>query len=393
MTDRFEKIQMAHECERSSRHPARMRIRWVLFLCAIGMLIAAPQIAATEDILHLTKVINQPFGGSQSPDDARAAGVAKGKAEALERAGTYVESRTLVEDFVLKKDETLALTAGVLNTEIVSQENYATENGFGMILTLKVEVDKAVLDNRLKQIQSDRVLLRKYQELQKREASLLARIKQLEAVSNKEQPVGAIAFEKAQQYRSVIQALPAVDLNRQALTLWENGRFGDPQRALELLNEALVLDPQNATTINNRGVALYTMGKRSKALSDFDLALKLSPDYADAYNNRGVVQMALQNYAAAEKDFGRVIDLAPTRVDAYINRGVARKNLLRYAAALEDYKRALMIDPHLARYKVEPNSARLDYHELERICDKARRACAMDMCQSWEYLKKKALCQ
>ncbi|MBU4371350.1 MAG: hypothetical protein KKD68_05600, partial [Proteobacteria bacterium] len=70
--------------------------------------------SAFGEIQIITHTVKQPFGGSQSPDDARIAAVAKAKREALELAGTYVESTTVVKNAQVEKDEILALTAGVL---------------------------------------------------------------------------------------------------------------------------------------------------------------------------------------------------------------------------------------------------------------------------------------
>jgi hypothetical protein len=69
----------------------------------------------------ITHAVKQPFGGSQSPDDARIAAVAKARREAPELAGTYVESTTVVKNAQVEKDEILALTAGVLKAKVVSQ--------------------------------------------------------------------------------------------------------------------------------------------------------------------------------------------------------------------------------------------------------------------------------
>lgn len=343
-----------------------------------------------EQIIRFFQKVDQSFGGSQSPDDARAAGIAKGKAEALEGAGTYVESMSIVEDFILKKDETLALTAGILQAEVVSQENYATENGFGMVLGVQVDMDRSVLATRIEQISTDRVLLRKYEELQDREEALLERIKALEALTGSSGSDTAGSKQTTQSYRTAIQALPAVELNRKALESWQDGHFTEPRDALVLLDQAMALDPKNTTTINNRGIALYQLGQKEAAIEAFSQAVDLAPDYADAYNNRGIAFMALQNYRAAENDFSRVLELMPMRVEAYINRGVARKNLWQHHEALEDYQRALLIDP--ARRQVEQNSARLDYRELERICDKAQTACRLGLCRSLTYLRERELC-
>jgi len=48
-----------------------------------------------------TGSVDQPFAGNQSPDDAKVAAIAKGKTEVLEKAGTFLESLTVVENFAL----------------------------------------------------------------------------------------------------------------------------------------------------------------------------------------------------------------------------------------------------------------------------------------------------
>ena len=53
---------------------------------------------AFAEIKTYTHAIKQPFAGSQSPDDARVAAIARAKRECLERAGTYLESLTVVKD-------------------------------------------------------------------------------------------------------------------------------------------------------------------------------------------------------------------------------------------------------------------------------------------------------
>ena len=51
-------------------------------------------LSALAEIKIVTHTVQQPFGGSQSPDDARTAGIARAKREALEQFGTYIESTT-----------------------------------------------------------------------------------------------------------------------------------------------------------------------------------------------------------------------------------------------------------------------------------------------------------
>ena len=363
----------------------------IIFTILMTGLFVSDRLQASPVVEEFVQNIDQPFGGSQSPDEARIAAIAKGKAEALERTGTYFESYSLVENFVLEKDESLALTAGVLNTEVISQENYATQLGFGMRLTLKISVDTSILENRFEQIKTDRALLRKYKELQSREAALLARIKELEAnTAAAESQQERFAMDK--RYRTAVQALPAVELNRQALTYWVDGRFSDPEAAIALLDQALQLDPDNTLTINNRGVALFQLGRRGEALEAFNRAIRHTPEYGDGYSNRGILEMAQQAYLEAETDFSRVIELSPMRVDAYINRAVARKNLWKFEQALDDFQRVLALDPAAVIKQSDAGSVSLDFNELSRICDKASRACTLGLCRGLEDLQEKKLC-
>jgi seryl-tRNA(Sec) selenium transferase len=53
---------------------------------------------AIGEVIKVTHSVKQTFGGGQSPDDARIAAMAKAKREALEKAGTYIESLTVVKN-------------------------------------------------------------------------------------------------------------------------------------------------------------------------------------------------------------------------------------------------------------------------------------------------------
>ena len=130
---------------------------------------------AIAEIITVTHTIKQSFGGSQSPDDARISAVAKAKREALEMAGTYVEALTVVKEAKVDKDEILALTAGVVKAEVVSQKNYHTEDAFGIEIIVNVVVDTSVLEERVKKLLQDKTYLIQLKDTQKREKELLQR--------------------------------------------------------------------------------------------------------------------------------------------------------------------------------------------------------------------------
>ena len=50
----------------------------------------------------------------------------------------------------MEKDEILALAAGVLRAEVISQKNYHTDDAFGIEIVVNVIVDTSVLEERVK---------------------------------------------------------------------------------------------------------------------------------------------------------------------------------------------------------------------------------------------------
>ena len=132
-------------------------------VCFISVALSTTSLA---EIRTYTYTLKQPFGGSQSPDDARINAIAKAKREVLEKAGTYLETLTVVKENRVAKDEIIALAAGVLKAEIVSQKNYATKDAFGIIVVTKVDVDTSILEQRVMKLLQDHKLRRKNRESQ-----------------------------------------------------------------------------------------------------------------------------------------------------------------------------------------------------------------------------------
>lgn len=98
----------------------------ILFIPALGY----------AEIKTVIQTIQQPFGGSQSPDDARIAGIVRAKREALEQFGTYIESTTVVKNSQMDSDDILALTAGIAKAEVLKQKNYTSAQGCLYLIAL-----------------------------------------------------------------------------------------------------------------------------------------------------------------------------------------------------------------------------------------------------------------
>ena len=292
-------------------------------LVAVLIVILLCPLSAFGEIQIITHAVKQSFGGSQSPDDARIAAVAKAKREALELAGTYVESTTVVKDAQVEKDEILALTAGVLKAEVVSQKNYTTGDAFGIEVTVRVEVDTAVLEARLKKVLEDRTHFEQLKQARAREKELLEKIALLEAENRKSGKSEQKSANLKNEFQTASRGLTAVDWYNKAVDLWGDEKFTDPGKSIEYLNEAIRLKPDYADAYKNRGGAYANLKEYRRAIQDYDTAIRLKLDYAKAYYNRGNVYTKLGQYQRAIQDYDTAIRLKPDYVMAYNNRGIA----------------------------------------------------------------------
>src|SRR5437764_903772 len=57
--------------------------------------------------------------------------------------------------------------------------------------------------------------------------------------------------------------------------------------ALEASEQAIRLDPSNASAYLNKGYALHSLKRYEEALEAYEQAIRLNPNYVLAYNNKG----------------------------------------------------------------------------------------------------------
>jgi predicted O-linked N-acetylglucosamine transferase (SPINDLY family) len=120
---------------------------------------------------------------------------------------------------------------------------------------------------------------------------------------------------------------------------------GDAERALELYDQAIQINPNHALVHFRRANLLKDQGHLGDALASYDHALALKPDYAHAYCNRGVVLQLLDRFKAACESYDRAIALAPDDPLAHYNRASVLRLLERPEEALASYDRAIALNP------------------------------------------------
>jgi predicted O-linked N-acetylglucosamine transferase (SPINDLY family) len=138
--------------------------------------------------------------------------------------------------------------------------------------------------------------------------------------------------------------------NADALHLLGVAKFqsNDPIRGLSLIDQAISIDPANATYFCNRGAILQAVKRSEEALESCDRALALRPDYADALYNRGLALHDLRRFSDAVTSHDRALAVQPNHAGALAGSGHALQELERFPEALASYEDALAIDKNLA---------------------------------------------
>jgi tetratricopeptide (TPR) repeat protein len=96
-------------------------------------------------------------------------------------------------------------------------------------------------------------------------------------------------------------------------------RAVDPARALEILEQAQRMAPDDPEIPSEEGRIYLGLGNPGQALVEFGRTLALTPRSADALNNRGAALLALKQRDAAIGDFKRALDLNPCQFNARLN--------------------------------------------------------------------------
>lgn len=130
------------------------------------------------------------------------------------------------------------------------------------------------------------------------------------------------------------------DWHQKAMALWENGKYTEPNKALDYWNNAIGTDLKSAEAFNNRGLAFYNLKQYQKAIKDYSQAIRMKPENSVAYNNRGNAYYELLRYELAEADFKKSIQLKPDYAKAYLNRGLVYYQQEKNDQACADFKKA-----------------------------------------------------
>lgn len=107
-------------------------------------------------------------------------------------------------------------------------------------------------------------------------------------------------------------------------------------RAIELLSEAVAMDPNFVKGYTGRGAAFLQRKMPENAIADFDRVIALDNAYPKVYHLRGLANEMLGDSNAALEDFNHAIDLDPDYGAAYYSRATLHTKLGNTESASKD---------------------------------------------------------
>ncbi len=164
-----------------------------VFIVLCFLLFAMP---ARAELQTFTVTHTYTLGDNDSKNDARQLCLLEAKRKVLEKAGTFLESRTEIRDFKLSKDQIKSYSGAVIKVETIKEEFKGTSGLNTLTLTVKADVDVVDVAKRLKAIAKDSSLQQKLAQQQRRIDDLEAKIRSLNAQSRMANAATAVELRK-----------------------------------------------------------------------------------------------------------------------------------------------------------------------------------------------------
>ena len=122
-----------------------------------------------------------------------------------------------------------------------------------------------------------------------------------------------LAFAGVAYYNvNTSESVPGENKYRMANQYMEDG---DLPEALDIFNEAILINPAYAAAYLGKAIALMQMEQFEESRAEFNRAISLNKDFAEAYANRGILNDRTGNFEAAVSDYRRAVELKPKLTD------------------------------------------------------------------------------
>jgi tetratricopeptide (TPR) repeat protein len=285
------------------------------------------------------------MGDNDSKIDALRVATQEAKRKALELAGTYVEGLTEVKDCQFTRDEVKAYTAGILETEIVSEHMRGTTEHPEITIRARCKIDTDVLAARIGQYRGNEEMKEQFDASAKEDEALRkerdALVKQLAADKDI-----ATAAGTRQKLDAVLAKEEANDdthkvwtaIGAQLIEADDNGREikqADLDRSLVVLQRAIVANPQNQRARYLLAAVYQRLGDPGTAENELRTAIRNAPSGPAPHMRLAILLRDRGRYQEALKEFHFVERLRPDYLLTVYFEGMSYKDMDRCGKAVQ----------------------------------------------------------
>ncbi|WPV65273.1 M50 family metallopeptidase [Chitinophaga sp. LS1] len=136
--------------------------------------------------------------------------------------------------------------------------------------------------------------------------------------------------------------LKSADLSNMALAY---SMLGFRDKAIELYDQSLELDPANKYSLNNKGLTLVALKRFEEGLVLFDKAIAVDSNFTYSFNYRGLTKIELGFNEEGLLDIKHALSLDPDNSDTFSALGVYYNKMGQYHDALKQFIKAKELNP------------------------------------------------
>ena len=244
------------------------------------------------------------LGSGITEHEAKVLAITDAKRQALESAGTYLESHSTVLNQMLVKDEIVTFSGSLLQVNILEEKKEIIDNHFALKVNIEALIDVGLLNKRISDVRQNNDLLAQLEAERERNKILESKLLSLQE---------SLGEGKSTSAKQLVNQITATDFFNQAYS------EGDNQKKIEYYSRAIELDPEYTLAYVNRATIHIYMGNYQDALQDYSKAIDIQPDHAMALCNRGYLFARLDMVDKAMDDFIGAVLIDPNNPMVYYN--------------------------------------------------------------------------
>ncbi|MGD9099138.1 MAG: protein kinase, partial [Anaerolineae bacterium] len=120
---------------------------------------------------------------------------------------------------------------------------------------------------------------------------------------------------------------------------------GDAQDGVELMNQAIAVNPNVAMFYAARGGCYFQVGELERALADWESVIERDPRNVSAHGMKGLVLWQMGDLEAASSALNHMIELKPDEPSSYYGLGILNFEMGNLDLALDGWEQVEKLDP------------------------------------------------